>query len=214
MIKLSNFSFKYPDADQWVLNDINLDIPTGELCLIMGPSGIGKSTLLKSLNGLVPYFSGGEIKGEIEVCGLNPIISKPSKMSEVVGFVFQDPEKQFIFDQVEDEIRFNLENSGYPPEEISNRIDSICRLLDIHHLLNRQMNTLSGGEKQIVCIASALVLEPQILVLDEPTSQLDPQNANQILGILEKLKEETALTIILSEHRLERESFRSRIKSS
>lgn len=204
MIKLSNFSYKYPDTDQWVLNDINLDIPTGELCLIMGPSGIGKSTLLKSFNGLVPYFSGGEIKGEIEVCGLNPIISKPSKMSEVVGYVFQDPEKQFIFDQVEDEIRFNLENSGYPPEEISNKIDSICRLLDIHHLLDRQMNTLSGGEKQIVCIASALVMEPQILVLDEPTSQLDPQNANQILSILEKLKEQTALTIILSEHRLER----------
>ncbi len=204
MLKFTNVSFTYPQKTKKVLNNIGLEIPTGSLTLITGPSGSGKSTFLRSINGLVPHFTGGTISGEIQVCGQDPIKEGVEKLSSWVGFVFQEPEAQFIFDTVEDEIVFVLENNGLPKYEMENRLVEILGKLQIQHLRHRRINELSGGEQQKVAIASVLVMHPKVLALDEPTSQLDPFSADEILQLLIKLKTQLNLTILVSEHRLER----------
>ena len=204
MIHFNNFSFTYPQASKPAISNITLKIPPGVLTLIVGTSGSGKSTLLRCINGLVPHFSGGTVQGQIIVKGLDPIIATPKVMSRFVGFVFQDPESQFILDRVEDEIAFSMENLAIPREEIHTRVEEIMQLLDINHLRTRQLEQLSGGEKQRVAIASALVLNPEILILDEPTSQLDAQSAKEILQLLVKLNQKLGLTVIVAEHRIER----------
>jgi energy-coupling factor transport system ATP-binding protein len=181
-----------------------LDITDGEFVLVAGPSGAGKSTLLRCLNGLVPHFTGGTVRGELSVGGLDPVRDGPSSLSRVVGFVFQDPESQFVVDRVEDEIAFALENAAVPPTEMRVRVEEALHLLDLRPLRGRQLDTLSGGEKQKVAIATALVLRPRILALDEPTSQLDPQSADDVLQTLVRLNQDLGLTIVLAEHRLER----------
>jgi energy-coupling factor transporter ATP-binding protein EcfA2 len=170
----------------------------------MGPSGSGKSTLLRCINGLVPHFSGGSIRGAIYVNGLDPVQLSPREMSRTVGFVFQDPETQFVVDRVEDEIVFSLENAALPKEEMEVRVEEALKLLELTQLRLRRLDTLSGGEIQRVAIAAAMALKPQILVLDEPTSQLDPHSAEEVLEALVNLNKSLGLTIILAEHRLER----------
>ncbi len=204
MIDISNLFFTYPGASQPALRDLNLRIPDGELCLVMGSSGSGKSTLLRCINGLVPHFSGGSLSGSIEVDGRNPVRLSPSEMGGVVGFVFQDPEMQFVLDRVEDEIAFSLENAALPREEMAARVEQVLRLLELAPLRRRHLDTLSGGEKQKVAIAAALALKPRILLLDEPTSQLDPRSAEEVLSTLVSLNRELKLTVVLAEHRLER----------
>ena len=204
MIKISNLSFTYPGASQPALHGLNLHIPDGELCLVMGLSGSGKSTLLRCINGLVPHFSGGSLSGSIEVDGLDPVRLSPNEMSRVVGFVFQDPEMQFVVDRVEDEIAFSLENAALPRDEMAGRVEQVLRLLELTPLRQRRLDTLSGGEMQRVAIAAALALKPHILVLDEPTSQLDPRSAEEVLAALVSLNRELKLTVVLAEHRLER----------
>jgi energy-coupling factor transporter ATP-binding protein EcfA2 len=204
MITISNLWFTYPGTQHPVLKGINLQIPDGEFCLVMGPSGSGKSTLLRCLNGLVPHFSGGELVGQISVNGVDPVSVSPSEMSQIVGFVFQDPEAQFVVDRVEDEIAFSLENMAFPGDEMESRVGEVLELLDLVNLRTRRLETLSGGEIQRVAIAAAVCLKPSILVLDEPTSQLDPQGAEEVLQALVKLKQHPGLTIVLAEHRLER----------
>ncbi|MFZ2098586.1 MAG: energy-coupling factor transporter ATPase [Anaerolineales bacterium] len=204
MITISNLCFTYPGAEHPALKGISLQIPDGELCLVMGPSGSGKSTLLRCLNGLVPHFSGGSLSGKIMVNELDPVLLTPGEMSQTVGFVFQDPEAQFVVDRVEDEIAFSLENMALPREEMEPRVDKVLELLELTDLRSRRLETLSGGEVQRVAIAAALVLQPRILVLDEPTSQLDPHGAEEVLQALVKLNEQMGLTIVLAEHRLER----------
>lgn len=204
MISITNLSFSYPSAGQPAIQGINLNISDQEFCLVMGPSGSGKSTLLRSINGLVPHFSGGSITGTIRVNGLNPVRLTPREMSQTVGFVFQDPEAQFVVDRVEDEIAFSLENASLPRDEMESRVDQALGLLELTHLRSRRLETLSGGEVQRVAIAAALALKPGILVLDEPTSQLDPHGADEVLEALVQLNRQLGLTIILAEHRLER----------
>ena len=204
MIEFRDFSFQYPQSEQPVLQAVNLQILPGSLTLVAGPSGSGKSTLLRCLNGLVPHFTGGRVQGHLEVGGLDPLKIGPAGMTAKVGFVFQEPESQFVFDNSEDEIAFALENRGMTRTEMKNRLDKIYRQLKLQQLRNREISTLSGGEKQKVAIASALVLKPAILVLDEPTSQLDPVSADDILQYLVSLKQKLGLTIVISEHRLER----------
>jgi len=187
-----------------VLCDVSLRIGEGNFVLVIGPSGAGKSTLLRCLNGLVPHFYGGTISGRIRVAGRDPIALTPRRMSEVVGFVFQDPETQAVVDVVEDELAFAMENHGLPPNTMRRRIEEVLDRLGIVHLRRRQISTLSGGERQRVAIAAVLALQPQVLVLDEPTSQLDPQAAEEVLDALVKLNHDLGLTIVLSEHRLER----------
>lgn len=204
MIKITSLTFKYPRSPQPALKDINFEIQPGTLTLVTGATGSGKSTLLRCLNGLVPHFSGGDIEGEIRVFDSNPIIEGPEIMAARVGFVFQEPETQFVFDVVEDEIAFALENAGVPREQIQRRVDHIIQYMDLEGIRFKNIHDISGGEKQKVAIAGALVDLPEVLVLDEPTSQLDPQSAHDLLSHLTKLKDELKLTIVISEHRLER----------
>ncbi len=204
MINITDLSFTYPGATRPALRRINLQIPDAELCLVMGPSGSGKSTLLRCINGLVPHFSGGSLYGMIRVNNLDPVRLSPREMSQTVGFVFQDPETQFVVDRVEDEIAFSLENAALPRDEMEVRVEEALKLLELTQLRSRRLDTLSGGEIQRVAIAAALALKPQILVLDEPTSQLDPHNAEEVLEALVNLNKTLGLTVILAEHRLER----------
>ncbi len=204
MIRFENVSYWYPERAAPVLDNLSFTLPEGALALLVGPSGAGKSTLLRCLNGLVPHFSGGRITGEIRVAGLDPIRTPPQQMSQHVGFVFQDPEAQFVLDQVEDEIAFALENAALPPQEMRVRVEEVLELLDLAPLRHRRLDTLSGGEKQRVAIAAALALRPRLLVLDEPTSQLDPKSAEDVLHALTRLNADLGLTVLLAEHRLER----------
>ncbi len=204
MITIADLTFTYPGADRPALNGLNLQIPDGELCLVMGPSGSGKSTLLRCINGLVPHFSGGDLRGTIRVNNLDPARLSPREMSRMVGFVFQDPEAQFVVDRVEDEIAFSLENAGLAKAEMESRVSEAMELLELTHLHSRRIETLSGGEIQRVAIAAAMALKPRILVLDEPTSQLDPHSAEEVLEALVQLNKQLGLSIILAEHRLER----------
>ena len=204
MIHFDNFSAAYPSASQPVLQRVNLHIQAGAFALVVGPSGSGKSTLLRSINGLVPYFTGGLISGHVRVAGYDPITLGPQQMSAHVGFVFQDPDAQFVMDRVEDEIAFTLENAALPRTEMRVRLEESLDLLELAALRRRRLDTLSGGQKQRVAIASALALRPRVLVLDEPTSQLDPKSAEDVLHALLRLNHDLGLTVVLSEHRLER----------
>lgn len=204
MIKLNNVTFNYPDKPSPVLDHFNLKIQPGTLNLISGASGCGKSTLLRTINGMVPHFSGGKFSGTIDVFGMNPLIDGPSVMARIVGFVFQDPESQFVYDIVEDEIAFLLENLGTPRSQMGAKIDRICNALCLNAIRKRNIHVLSGGEKQLVSIASVLVGSPKVILLDEPTSQLSPDIADSVLNIIIKLKKELGLTVLIAEHRLER----------
>ena len=204
MIHFHHLTYTYPDALHPALTDVTLHVAEGEFVLVAGPSGAGKSTLLRCLNGLVPHFTGGVLSGSATVAGHDPIVEGPQVLSRVVGFVFQDPEAQFVVDRVEDEIAFALENGAVPPTEMCVRVEEALKLLDLTTLRDRPLETLSGGEKQRVAIAAALALRPRILVLDEPTSQLDPRSAEEVLGALVRLNRDLGLTVILAEHRLER----------
>jgi energy-coupling factor transport system ATP-binding protein len=186
------------------LQNIHLQIDAGEFVLLVGPSGAGKSTLLRLFNGLAPHFTGGRLSGQVRVHGLDPVQATPRLMSRHVGFVFQDPEAQFVMDRVEDELAFGLEQAALTPQAMRIRVEETLALLDLTPLRDRPLATLSGGERQRVAIGAALALRPAILVLDEPTSQLDPQAAEDLLTALVRLNSDLGLTIVLAEHRLER----------
>lgn len=204
MIRFEHVTYTYPEGASPALNDLSLELPEGQLILVVGPSGAGKSTLLRCLNGLVPHFSGGMLHGAVRVEELDPVCATPRVLSRRVGFVFQDPEAQFVTEIVEDEIAFALENAAISPQEMRVRVEETLDLLDLTPLRDRPIKTLSGGERQRVAIAAALALRPSILALDEPTSQLDPKSAEDVLNSLVRLNHDLGLTIILVEHRLER----------
>ncbi len=204
MIHIHRLTYSYPGSSRPALDRISLDVPEGDFVLVAGPSGSGKSTLLRCLNGLVPHFTGGTVTGSITVSGHEPITEGPQALSRVVGFVFQDPESQFVVDHVEDEIAFALENAAVPPTEMRLRVEEVLHLLDLAPVRDRALDTLSSGEKQRVAIATALAFRPRVLALDEPTSQLDPQAAEDVLQALVRLNQDLNLTIVLAEHRLER----------
>jgi energy-coupling factor transporter ATP-binding protein EcfA2 len=204
MIELRDVTYTYPEAAAPTLQDLSLEVEAGEFLLVIGPSGAGKSTFLRCLNGLVPHFYGGTFRGRVRVGGRSPLAAGPRGMSDLVGFVFQDPEAQFVTEVVEDELAFAMENHNFPQITMRRRIEEVLDQLSIAHLRRRRVETLSGGECQRVAIGSALTLQPRVLVLDEPTSQLDPQAAEEVLTTLQKLNEDLGLTVVISEHRLER----------
>ncbi len=204
MIQLSHVTYAYADQEAPALVDFTVSLPAGEFVLVVGPSGAGKSTFLRCLNGLVPHFYGGRWAGQASILGRDPVQLAPRGMADLVGFVFQDPETQFVVDTVEDELAFAMENFALPPPTMRKRVEEVLDQMGIAHLRGRRISTLSGGEKQRVAIAAVLALQPEVLVLDEPTSQLDPQAAEEVLVALRHLNADLGLTIILSEHRLER----------
>lgn len=204
MIRFEHLGYRYPGSESAILDDLSFDVREGEFLLVIGPSGSGKSTLLRCLNGLVPHFYGGQISGRLSVAGLDPVALGPRGMAGTVGFVLQDPEAQFVVDRVEDELAFALENQGLDPIVMRKRVEEALDQLGIAALRARSVNTLSGGERQRVAIAAVMTLQPRLLVLDEPTSQLDPQAAEEVLDTLVKLNQDLGLTVVLSEHRLER----------
>jgi energy-coupling factor transport system ATP-binding protein len=212
VIRINALTYTYPGASPPALCEVSLAVRPGEFVLLSGPSGSGKSTLLRALNGLVPHFTGGRITGRIVVDGLDPVRAGPSQMSRSIGMVFQDPESQFVVDRVEDEVAFALENAAVPRAEMRARVDDVLQRVAMAQMRDRAIGALSGGEQQRVAIASALVLRPRVLALDEPTSQLDDESAEAVLGAVAQINRDHGLTVVLSEHRLERaQSFASRI---
>ncbi len=203
-VTFDHVTFSYPETSLPALSDVSLSIDAGQFALVVGASGSGKSTLLRCINGLVPHFSGGTFAGRVTVAGLDTREHPPRDLAFAVGFVFQDPEAQFVTERVEDELAFALENAGVPPLTMRKRVEEVLDALGIAALRNRAVSSLSGGEQQRVAIAAALALQPKVLVLDEPTSQLDPQSAEDVLSALVRLNADLGLTIVLAEHRLER----------
>jgi len=201
---LADVTFRYPGALTPALYESSWELPAGAFGLVIGRSGSGKSTLLRCLNGLVPHFSGGAFGGRVVVAGMDTRFVSPRDMSAHVGFVFQDPETQLVTDRVADEIAFSLEHHGVDRSTMRKRVEETLDLIGIANLRDRHPNQLSGGERQRVAIAAAMALHPRLLVLDEPTSQLDPLGAEDVLSALTRLNDDLGLTIVLAEHRLER----------
>jgi len=197
-------SFAYPDQARTALEAIDWGIAEGEFTLLAGPSGGGKSTLLRCINGLVPHFSGGRFGGRVMVFGQDTTTYPPRAMARTVGFVFQDPEAQFVTQRVDDEIAFGMEQLGVPVPTMRKRVEEVLDIVGLAALREREIATLSGGERQRVAVAAALALQPKVLVLDEPTSQLDPWGAEEVLTALGRLNDDLGLTIVLAEHRLDR----------
>ena len=203
LIRFNNFSFRYKGNEEYALNNINLDIKENSFILLAGETGSGKTSFIRCLNGLIPQFYAGYYKGSIEVAGKDTISTPISDLSTLVGIVFQNPENQLVAMNVEQEIAFGMENLGLPRHEIEKKVKEVVKLTEIEHLLDRAPFELSGGEKQRVAIASVLVLNPKILILDEPTANLDPYFAKKIIGMLKKIQMTKNISIIISEHRMD-----------
>ena len=201
--RLRDVTYHYPHAEAPALNSVHLDVAAADFVLVAGPSAGGKSTLLRTFNGLVPQFHGGTFHGSISVDGWDPSVTPTRRMAHIAGMVFQEPEAQGVGATVEDDIAFSMEQQGIDPLEMHRRLEHLLPELGIAHLGSRALATLSGGERQRAAIGAALALEPGILLCDEPTSQLDPAGAAQVAEALAGLHRRGA-TVILAEHRLER----------
>ena len=204
MIKFSHVSLIYPNSTTTVLEDLNLTIAEGEMVLVIGPTGSGKSSLLRLINGLVPHHTGGILAGDVSVNGLSTQLTKPGGMAHLIGIVGQNPANGFVADTVEEELAFGMEVLNLPNDVMRKRVEEVLDLLSLAPLRNRSIATLSGGEQQRVAIGAALVTHPKVLVLDEPTSALDPIAAEEVLSILYRLVHDLGLTVVIAEHKLER----------
>ena len=204
MIEIDRATFTYPEGTTVAIRDVSVRVDPGKTVLLRGASGSGKSTLLRCLNGLVPKSSGGRFTGTVRVCGLDTHDHPLRVLGSHVGFVFQHPEAQFIFDDVESELAFGLENLGLPRTLIRRRIEEVLDQVGIAGLRRRRVATLSSGERQRVALAAVLAMHPEVIALDEPTSQLDPQAAEDVLQAVTRLSGELGLTVIIAEHRVER----------
>ncbi len=197
-------AYRYPDAASNALEGENWLIEPGSFSLVVGRSGSGKSSLLRCLNGLVPHFSGGAFGGSVRVDGINTRVVGPRDLSRAVAFIFQDPESQLVTDRVDEEIAFGLEQHGVDRVTMAKRIEESLDYLGIEQLRHRRPSELSGGERQRVAIAAALAMHPKLLVLDEPTSQLDPWGAEDVISVLTRMNDDLGMTVVVAEHRLER----------
>jgi energy-coupling factor transport system ATP-binding protein len=203
-LAVERLSYAYPRAAAPALVDVSLEVAPGEFVLLAGRSASGKSTLLRAACGLVPHFHGGEVDGRVTVAGLDAIEAGPGELAAAVGYVAQDPETQVVSTTVAAEIELPLEMRGDGPGDRARAVEEVGLALAIPHLLGRAVDTLSGGELQRVALAAALVTRPRLVLLDEPTSQLDPVSGDELIWLLRRLNEEWGVAVLLAEHRLER----------
>lgn len=203
LIETKNLTYTYPGGIKPSIQDVSIKIEAGEFTLITGPSGCGKTTLCRCFNGLIPHFYQGELKGNIVVAGLNVTEHLIYELAKHVGLVFQNPENQLFALSVEKDVAFGLENFGVPREEMRRRVDWALKLADIYDLRERAPHELSGGQQQRVAIASVLAMQPKIIVLDEPTSFLDPLSSKKIFEVIYDLNRRLGMTVVLVEHRLD-----------
>lgn len=201
MIRIQNISYRYPGRENNALQNVNLHIKKGEFVLLSGSTGCGKSTLLKCLNGIIPHETTGILQGDVFIDGINTREYPIRVLAQKVGLVFQNPDEQIFSTKVLDEVAFGLENLCFPEEEIMQRIHWALEKVGMKRYIHSSTSALSGGQKQRIALASVLALKPEILVLDEPISQLDPKGAEEVLQVIKKLSDE-GMTIILVEHRL------------
>jgi energy-coupling factor transport system ATP-binding protein len=202
VIELRSIGFGYDERP--VLREVDLLLEEGELVVVSGRTGVGKSTLLGVLTGLVPRFSGGTLSGDVVVDGRSVVHEPPRERAHLVGYVGQDPAAGFVTDTVEEELAYGMEQLGLAPDTMRRRVEETLDLLGIADLRARDLRTLSGGEQQRVAIGSVLTMHPRVLVLDEPTSALDPTAAEEVLATLTRLVHDLGLSVLMAEHRLER----------
>jgi energy-coupling factor transport system ATP-binding protein len=203
-LSLHHVTYSYPDAPAPALADVTLAVEPGEFVVVAGGSGSGKSTLLRAAAGLVPHFHGGTFAGQLECAGLDTHDHGPGELAPVAGTLLQDPETQVVMGTVRAELAFPLENRGFGAAAVARGVEEAALALGIAGLLDRSTHELSGGELQRVALGAALAGRPRIVLLDEPTSQLDPVAGDELLGVLRRVNEEWGTAVLLAEHRLER----------
>ena len=203
-LAIERLTYSYPGAAVPALRDVSSEVSSGEFVLLAGRSASGKSTLLRAACGLVPHFHGGELEGRMEVAGSDALAAGPGELAAAVGYLAQDPETQVVSTTVAAEIELALEMRGDGPDDRARAVEEVALALAIPHLLGRAVDTLSGGELQRVALAAALVTRPRLVLLDEPTSQLDPVAGDELIWLLRRLNEEWGVAVVLAEHRLER----------
>ena len=203
LASIEGLSFRYPDSQRPAVKDVSLEIGEGEIILLAGPSGCGKSTLLRCINGLIPHMYPGDYKGRVTVHGLTVAQTPMSALSQNVGFLFQNPENQIFMFSVERDVAFGLQNLSVPREEMRLRVDEAMRVLGVSDLALRAPHELSDGQKQRAALAGVIAMRPKLIILDEPTSLLDPKTALEVVSLIERLNRELGITFIVVEHRLE-----------
>ncbi|MDA4119279.1 MAG: ATP-binding cassette domain-containing protein [Thaumarchaeota archaeon] len=203
ILEIKALSFRYPDSTKEAVMNFDLAIPEGEIVVLAGPSGCGKSTLLRAVNGLIPHMYGGEYSGDVRVGGASVKSSNMTELAQKVGFLFQNPENQIFMFSVERDVAFGLENLGVPRPEMRSRVDEAIAMLGIGDLALRAPYELSDGQKQRVALAGVLAMRPRLVILDEPTSLLDPKTAAELVAIVAKLRVDLGTTFLVVEHRLD-----------
>ena len=203
IIETRNLTYTYPGASHPSISDVSIKVEKGQFVLITGPSGCGKTTLCRTFNGLIPHFYQGELKGEITVAELDAAKHPTYEMAKHVGLVFQNPENQLFALSVEKDVAFGLENLGANREEMRKKVDWALNLTGIYDLRERSPHEMSGGQQQRVAIAAVLAMQPEIIVLDEPTSFLDPLSAEKIFEVIHDFSKKLGMTVVLVEHRLD-----------
>jgi energy-coupling factor transporter ATPase len=203
LIETKNVTYIYPSGTKPSISDVSIQIEKGQFTLITGPSGCGKTTLCRCFNGLIPQFYQGELKGRVTVAGLDVVEQPIYELAKHVGLVFQNPENQLFALSVEKDVAFGLENLGVSREEMRKKVDWALELTGITDLRERPPHELSGGQQQRVAIASVLAMQPEVIVLDEPTSFLDPLSAKKIFEVIHDLNQRLRITVVLVEHRLD-----------
>ncbi len=203
LLEVEGFGFKYADSPKWAVKDFDLTAGDGEVIVLAGPSGCGKSTLLRAINGLIPHMYLGEYAGSVRVAGREVASTPMRELAQLVGFLFQNPENQIFMFSVERDVAFGLENLGVERDEMRKRVDEAMRMLGVTVLARRAPHELSDGQKQRVALAGVLAMRPKLVILDEPTSLLDPMTASELVSTVDRIRRETSATFLVVEHRLD-----------